>query len=179
MSIYLSDRVFAQPFFNRYHLANKQDWHTFEFSSKDQRLKHQDLYDFWLRSEGFWFSKLAKITIQLIEPSVFVDLAHSHQLQDPEFGIRINWEYSHQQTPGQMIWCVDAAHPSLVFTNQSISPGSLPSVYQYRMLSDNSLVTTDGHAEETNWLKQDHRRLREIRRAGKLIRRIWENKLNT
>lgn len=76
-----------------------------------------------------------------------------------------------------MSWCVDANQPGLVFTDRGLSSHSPPQIFNYQMVDDNQLVMAAGKYEETILLEGDNRRLREQRFKGKLIRRLWENKL--
>jgi hypothetical protein len=143
----------------------------------ERSFKHQKLYDFWSRSEGLWHSKLVKIAIKILTASDLLTVSQLHQLTQPEFGIRMSWEYNISQETGQMLWCVDASSPNAVFTNRGLNPNTQPSVYQYQLLSNDILITIDGKAEETNVLEPgNNRRLRELRLDGKLIRRHWESK---
>lgn len=77
-----------------------------------------------------------------------------------------------------MSWCVDAEQPHLVFTNKSLTDDGPPKVFNYQMLSANKLIITDGKYEEIFLLKSNSHRLRELRYEGKLIRRLWEQKVS-
>jgi hypothetical protein len=152
-------------------------WLLPERMTVGQSFKHQELYDFWSRSEGLWHSKLVKVAIKILTPPDLLAITQLHLLEQPEFGIRMSWEYNTSSGSGQMLWCVDAKCPNLVFTDKGISPNTQPSMYHYQLLSSDILITIDGKAEETNVLEQNNnRRLRELRYDGKLIRRHWENK---
>jgi hypothetical protein len=144
-----------------------------------QRFQHQKLYDFWSRSEGLWSSKLVNITIDLLDPHDLLTVTCLHQLQQPEFGVKLSWKRNLDGTSGQMLWCVDANSPNRVFTDQGITSDGQPRVYHYDFLGDKSLVTRDGKAEETNRFESNYQRLRELRYDGKLIRRHWESKLGS
>lgn len=143
---------------------------------RNQRFKHYSLYRFWLRSEGLWISKLVKITVRLLRKEELLALAHIHQLDKAEFGIKLSWEYNTKEELWHMSWCVDAARPGLVFTDKFLSNDSLPQLLNYQMIDDNTLVMTEGKYEEIFLLKGDNQRLRELRNEGKLLRRLWEYK---
>ncbi len=166
------DRDWNQPGWNSY-----SAWLSSESLLAGHSCKHQKLYDFWFRSEGLWLSKLVKVSINFLSPPDLLSVTQLHQLQQPEFGIRMSWEHHTSEASGQMLWCVDGNHPNSIFTNKGINPNSQSSVYQYHLLSDDILITIDGKAEETNFLEPNNtRRLRELRYDGKLIRRHWEDK---
>jgi hypothetical protein len=143
---------------------------------RNQLFKHQQLYGFWSRSEGLWHSKMVNISIRILTAPELLTVAQIHHLESPEFGIKMSWEHNTNHESGQMLWCVDADHPGAVFTDKGIQSDD-PSVYHYQLVSQDILITIDGKAEETNILEPlNHRRLRELRYNGKLIRRHWENK---
>ena len=75
-----------------------------------------------------------------------------------------------------MSWCVDGKHLGLVFTDKGLSNDTPPQILDYQM-KDNKMVITTGKYEESFLLDGDIRRLRELRYDGKLVRRLWENKL--
>ncbi len=167
-----SDRDWNQPGWHINHA-----WLASEGLLAGQSFQHQKLYDFWSRSEGLWLSKLVKVSINFLPPPDLLTVTQLHQLQQPEFGIRMSWEHNTSESSGQMLWCVDANLPHSVFTTNGINPDSQPSVYHYHLLSDDILITIDGKAEETNLLEPNNtRRLRELRYDGRLIRRHWEDK---
>lgn len=140
--------------------------------------EHDRLYQFWLRSQGLWMSKLAKVTLCLLEEWELAALSHLHVLDRAEFGIKLAWEYQRKAESGQMCWFVDAAQPGLVFTNKSVQADSLPAIYDYHMVGDRMLVTATGELEERTVLEGDCQRLRELRCDGTLVRRHWEHKFN-
>jgi hypothetical protein len=144
-----------------------------------QRFQHQKLYNFWLRSEGLWSSKLVSITINLLDPQDLLAVTRLHQLKQPEFGVKLSWKRNPDGRSGQMLWCVDAHWPNMVFTNQGVTSDHQPHTYDYALLGDSSLVTRAGNAEETNRFESNDHRLRELRYEGKLIRRHWERKLGS
>ena len=144
--------------------------------SINSSFRHGDLYQFWLRSQGLWLSKLAKVTLRLLDERELQTFQHIHLLEQPEFGIRMAWEYQTKSEVGQMMWCVDAAQSSLVFANQGIADHSPPAIYRYRMKGDRTLITTNGEIEEFTALESDSCRLRELRTGGKLVKRLWENR---
>jgi hypothetical protein len=138
---------------------------------------HQVLYDFWCRSQSVWLCKLVKVTISFLNNQELSELSQTHQLKDVEFGVKLSWEYCTKQGSGYMSWCVNAHQPGLVFTNKGLSDDSPPQIYQYKMIDDNTLVMSVGKYEETIRLESANRRLREQRYDRKLIRRVWENKI--
>jgi hypothetical protein len=140
--------------------------------------EHERLYRFWSRSQGLWMSKLAKVTLCLLDEGELATLSHIHVLEQPEFGIKLAWEYQLKAESGQMTWFVDAAQPGLVFTNKSVKEDSLPAIYNYQMMGDRMLVTATGELEERTLLEGDRQRIRELRCDGKLVRRHWEHKFN-
>lgn len=140
--------------------------------------KHDRLYQFWLRSQGLWLSKLTKVTLSFLGDLELQAFKHIHSLAHPEFGIRMAWEYQIKAETGQMSWCVDAAQPGLVFTSKRVTAHSLPAIYDYQMLGDHILVTATDQMEERTVLEGDHQRLRELRYQDKLVRRHWEHKFN-
>jgi hypothetical protein len=115
-----------------------------------------------------------KVTLRLLDDPELQMFQRIHALEEPEFGVKMAWEYQTKSEGGQMMWCVDANHPGLVFTNQGITDESPPTIYQYQMVGDRTLVTTQGEIEERTALDGDSRRLRELRAEGKLVKRLWE-----
>jgi hypothetical protein len=145
--------------------------------SQPPPFKHQALYNFWLRSNGLWHSKLVKVVIKLLTTPELTSITELHHLEAPEFGIRMSWEYNSKDGSGQMLWAVDANYSDTIFTTQGIPSDQQPSIYHYQLLSNDILLTIAGKAEETNILESSNdRRLRELRYDGKLIRRHWESK---
>jgi hypothetical protein len=140
--------------------------------------EHNRLYQFWSRSQGLWMSKLAKVTLCLLDERELQALSHTHLLEQPEFGIKLAWEYQLKAESGQMNWFVDAAQPGLVFTNKSVQEHSPPAIYDYQMVEDHILVTATGELEERTVLEGERQRLRELRCDGTLVRRHWEHKFN-
>ncbi|MBD1808357.1 hypothetical protein H6F98_23295 [Microcoleus sp. FACHB-SPT15] len=138
---------------------------------------HHDLYDFWFRSRGVWVSKLVKVTVGLLDEQELLAISQIHQLSEAEFGVKMAWNYVTKDESGQMSWCVDANQPNLVFTNKSLT-GDTPRILDYQMIGVNKLVIKFGKLEETFYLENDNKRLRELRQEGKLIRRLWEEKLS-
>ncbi len=147
-------------------------------STIDRPFKHCNLYQFWWRSQGLWLSKLAKVTLRFLDEQELQTFQPIHRLEQPEFGVRMAWEYQTKSEVGQMMWCVDAAHPSLVFANQGITGDSPPAIYHYQMVDELTLVTTNGEIEERTALESDSCRLRELRTGGKLVKRLWENRFS-
>jgi hypothetical protein len=143
-----------------------------------ESFEHDLLYQFWSRSQGLWMSKLAKLTLCLLDEQELAALSQIHLLEQPEFGIKLAWEYQRKAESGQMTWFVDAAQPGLVFTNKSVQADSLPAIYDYQMVDDHILVTATGELEERTVLEGDRQRLRELRCDGTLVRRHWEHKFN-
>ena len=142
----------------------------------NQQFKHDKLYNFWHRSEGIWFSKLAKVAIRLLNEQELEAISQIHHLEQAEFGIRLSWEYYTKDESGYTSWCVDADRPGLIFTDRGVASFCQPSIYNYRMVDDNTLVTSVDKFEETTCLEGDSHRLRERRYEGRLITHFWENK---
>jgi hypothetical protein len=145
------------------------------FPDKSSASIHDNLYQFWRRSEGIWFSKLVNVTIRLLPQTELLAISQRHLLEQPEFGVRMSWEYNTKPQSGQMIWCVDTAYPGLLFADRSMLDNS-PQIFDYQMTGDQHLVITADKYCETFLLDGNHRRLRELRVEGKLIRRLWEHK---
>jgi len=145
------------------------------FPAKSPESIHDNLHQFWRRSEGIWFSKLVNVTVRLLPHTELLAISQKHLLEQPEFGVRMSWEYNTKQQSGQMFWCVDTAYPGLIFADRSMLE-NIPQIFDYQMLSDRHLVITADKYSETFLLDSDRRRLRELRVEGKLIRRLWENK---
>lgn len=145
-------------------------------ATHSQQVKHDNLYSFWFRSKGLWFSKLVKLTVRLLSVQELLTISKIHHLDQAEFGVKMSWEHNIKEDSGHVSWCVDANQPGLVFTNKGLLSDSLPQIFDYEMVDDNQLVMTAGNYEETILLEGDIRRLRELRFEGKLIRRLWENK---
>ncbi len=139
--------------------------------------QHDTLQQFWLRSQGIWFSKLAKVVVKLLDSKELIPICQLHQLDQVEFGIRMSWEYYTQQGADQMLWCVSSQQPNLIFTDK-IPGEDRPQVLHYQMSNPNHLVMSVRAFEETIVLENDARRSRELRHAGKLARRLWEHKFN-
>jgi len=148
---------------------------AYSLNSTKNRYQHYKLYDFWFRSEGIWFSKLVKVAVRFLDAQEVLIISQIHELEQPEFGIRMSWEYNTKAESGQMYWCVDANQKGRIFIDKSLSDNN-PQIAYYQLIDDNKLVTTVGKYEETFFLKGDSRRLRELRYDGKLVRRLWENK---
>jgi hypothetical protein len=145
--------------------------------SQPPPFKHQALYDFWLRSNGLWHSKLVKVVIKLLTAPELISITQLHHLEEPEFGIRMSWEYNTKDSSGQTLWAVDANCLDRIFTDQGVPSDQQPTIYHYQLLSHDILLTIAGKAEETNILESsNNHRLRELRYDGKLIRRHWESK---
>jgi hypothetical protein len=147
-------------------------------SSINPPFRHSTLHQFWQRSQGIWLSKWVKVTLRLLDAQELQIFQQIHTLEHPEFGVKMAWEYQTKPEGGQMMWCVDAKQPSLVFTDHGITDGSPPAIYQYQMVGDRTLVTTIDEIEERTDLEGDSRRLRELRTAGKLVKRLWEIKFS-
>lgn len=140
-------------------------------------LVHQSLYKFWRRSQSLWSCKLVQVAVRFLNTSELSIMQQLHQLKQVEFGVYLDWKYLTRDKSGQMSWCVSSDYAGVVFTNQGLLANS-PQVYQYRMLEDdNTLVMAVDQYEETIRLETDYRRLREHRYDGKLIRRVWEHKV--
>ncbi len=144
----------------------------------DRSFKHCNLYQFWWRSQGLWLSKLAKVTLRFLDEQELQTFQQIHALEQPEFGVRMAWEYQTKSDVGQTVWCVDAAQSCLVFTNQGITDNSPPAIYHYQMIGDRTLATTNGEIEERTALDGDSRRLRELRTGGNLVKHLWENRFS-
>jgi hypothetical protein len=138
---------------------------------------HNELYKFWLPSTGVWDSHLLTLTVKWLHEEELLLIGKIHHLHQAEFGVKMSWEYKKKSESGHMSWCVDAARPNLVFTNKSLAPESSPRIFNYQLLAANKLVMSIGKYEETVMLESDRRRLREQRYDGKLIRRLWEEKV--
>lgn len=138
---------------------------------------HNELYKFWLPSIGVWDSHLLTLTVKWLDEEELLLISKIHHLHQAEFGVKMSWEYKKKSDSGHMSWCVDAARPNLVFTNKSLAPESSPRIFNYQLLAANKLVMSVGKYEETVMLESDRRRLREQRYDGKLIRRLWEEKV--
>jgi hypothetical protein len=148
------------------------------YPSLNQSSQHDCLYQFWLRSQGLWLSKLTKVTLSFLGELELQAFKQIHSLVQPEFGIRMAWEYQIKAETGQMAWCVDAMQPGVVFTNKSVTAHSLPAVYDYEMMGNHILITAADGMEERTVLEGDYQRLRELRYQDKLVRRHWENKFS-
>jgi hypothetical protein len=138
---------------------------------------HNELYKFWLPSIGVWDSHFLTLTVKWLDEEELLLIGKIHHLYQAEFGVKMSWEYKKKSDSGHMSWCVDAARPNLVFTNKSLAPESSPRIFNYQLLAANKLVMSVGKYEETVMLESDRRRLREQRYDGKLIRRLWEEKV--
>ncbi len=145
------------------------------FPDKSLATIHDKLHQFWRRSEGIWFSKLVNLTVRLLPQAELLAISQRHLLEQPEFGVRISWEYNTKQQSGQMLWCVDTDYRDLIFSDRSMLNDS-PQIFDYQMINEQHLVITADKYSETFLLDGDRRRLRELRVEGKLIRRLWENK---
>jgi hypothetical protein len=140
-------------------------------------LTHQSLYHFWYRSQSLWSCKLAQVSVRFLNAAELAEVGQLHQLDQIEFGVHLSWQYSTRDKSGQMAWCVNTAHPNLIFTNKDVLDQCSPQIYQYRIVDDDTLVMSIDQYEETIRLETDDRRLREHRYAGKLTRRVWEHKI--
>jgi hypothetical protein len=161
-------------------ILNKAQFHVTEnpceLTQLTENLKHYNLYDFWLRSQGIWFSKLVKVAVKVFSKKENIQISQIHHLAQVEFGVSMSWEYYTKPELGHMSWCVDSNQSNLIFTDQSISSDTSPQIFNYQMVNDNKLIVTNGKYEEMFVLDSNSRRLRELKCEGKLIRRIWENK---
>jgi hypothetical protein len=146
--------------------------------STNSSFRHRNLHQFWWRSQGLWLSKLAKVTLRLLDERELQTLQKVHALERPEFGIKMAWEYQTKSEAGQMLWCVDAAQSSLMFTSRGMTDDSSPTVYHYQMIDDHTLITTMSEIEERTVLEGNSRRLRELRSEDRLVRRLWENRFS-
>ena len=141
-------------------------------------LIHDNLYHFWFRSVGSWDSLLVKVAASWLSEQELLSLSQIHHLSQPEFGVKVSWEYKKKSEEGNMSWCVDANHPNLIFTNKTLKHNSPPSILNYQLPDANKLVITVDDLEETFMLASSTRRLRELRYQGKLLRRLWEQKVS-
>ncbi len=139
-------------------------------------ITHNNLYNFWVRSKGAWVSKLVNVVVSLLDEKELLAISQIHLLDQVEFGVTMSWKYNTKEESGHMSWCVDSKQPGLVFTNKSLATDT-PRILNYQMVNDNKLIITFGKLEETFFLESDRRRLRELRYEGKLVRRLWENKV--
>ena len=139
---------------------------------------HYQLYDYWLRSTGVWVSPLLMLNVDWLSESEILAIAQTHDLERVEFGIKMSWEYRKKPESGYMSWCVDTQHPNVVFTDKSLSRNSAPSIFNYQMQDADRLIMSVGKYEETIMLESCCRRLREQRYEGKLMRRLWEKKVD-
>jgi hypothetical protein len=139
---------------------------------------HYQLYDYWLRSTGIWVSPLLTLNVDWLNESEISAIAQIHALERVEFGIKMSWEYRKKLDSDYMSWCVDTKHPNVVFTDKSISHNSAHSIFSYQMRDPNRLVMSVGKYEETIVLESYNKRLREHRYEGKLMRRLWETKVD-
>ncbi|MBD2101499.1 hypothetical protein [Leptolyngbya sp. FACHB-261] len=140
-------------------------------------LNHQELYEFWCRSMGTWTSPLLTLQLRWLDNPELLPISEAHHLSEPEFGISMSWTYNKKAEAGHMAWIADASHPNAVFTDKSIWEDTPPSVFNYQLFAAKRLVMTTGEYEETVFLQSDSRRLREQRYGGKLMRRLWEDKV--
>lgn len=138
---------------------------------------HNELYKFWFPSTGVWDSPLLTLTVKWLDEEELLLIGKIHNLHQSEFGVKMSWEYKKKSDSGHMSWCVDTAYPNLVFTNKSLAPESRPNIFNYQLLAANKLLMSVGKYEETVMLESETRRLREQRYDGKLIRRLWEEKV--
>ena len=138
---------------------------------------HKDLYNFWLCSTGVWDSLLVTVTVNLLDKQELISISQIHHLDRVEFGVKMSWDYKKKPESGTMSWCVNANQPNLVFTNKGLTTET-PCVLNYQLLAANKLAITVGKLEETFFLASHKRRLRELRYEGKLVRRLWENKVS-
>lgn len=145
-------------------------------SSSNQRFQHEQLHNFWVRSEGIWFSQLAKVTVKLLDEQELLAISQIFLLTQAEFGVRINWEFNTKAESGSMAWCVDASKPSLLFTDETLPYEHLPQIFSYRLINDNQLAIATGESEEIYWLDGNSRRRRELRYQNQLVSRVWESK---
>ena len=141
-------------------------------------LIHDNLYHFWFRSLGVWDSLLVKVTTSWVSDQELLSLCKTYNLTQPEFGVHVSWEYKKKLESGNMSWCVDTNHPNLIFANKTLKHDSPPSILNYQLLDANKLVIKVAQLEETFVLASDKRRLRELRYQGKLLRRLWEEKVS-
>lgn len=141
-------------------------------------LIHDNLYHFWFRSIGEWNSLLVKVTTSWLTEQELLSLCQIHNLTQPEFGVNVSWEYKKKLESGNMSWCVDTKQPNLIFANKTLKHDSPPSILNYHLPDTNKLVITVDQLEETFVLASDKRRLRELRYQGKLLRRLWEEKVS-
>jgi hypothetical protein len=140
-------------------------------------LTHSQLYNFWLRSQGMWVSRLVTVSVNWLDNQELAAISQIHYLSATEFGVKMSWQYNKKSDSGNMCWCVDTDQPQLVFTNKSLTANSPPRIFDYRMLAENKLIITAGKYEEMFLLETDNHRLRELRIEGKLIRRLKEQKV--
>lgn len=157
-------------------IQDKSSSQILQDSSSNQRFKHEQLYNFWTRSEGIWFSQLVKVTVKLLDEPELLAISEIYLLTQAEFGVRTNWEFNTKAESGSMTWCVDASQPSLLFTNEKLPHEHLPQIFSYRLVNDNQLAIAGDDSEEIYWLDGNNRRRRELRYQNQLVSRVWETK---
>ncbi len=150
----------------------------FTVSSVEWPYSQASLHRFWGRSQGLWLSKLAKVSLRLLEEQELQGLQQIHSLEHPAFGIRMAWEYQMKPEVGQMMWCVDATQPHVIFADRNMADSTSLAVYRYEMVEDQTLITTNGENEERTVLEGDSRRVRELRASGRLVKRLWESRFS-
>jgi hypothetical protein len=64
--------------------------------------KHDRLFQFWSRSQGLWLSKLTKVTLRLLDEQELQAFSQTQPLAQPEFGVKMAWEYQTKADVGQM-----------------------------------------------------------------------------
>jgi hypothetical protein len=144
----------------------------------EQPFVHDALYQYWFRSQGIWFSKLVKVAVRFLNAHELLNVGQLHGLNDTiEFGVRMQWEYYTKDECGHMSWCVDATHPNIMFSDRSVISHE-PQVLHYTMPHPDELKITLDDLEERFCLQSNRHQLRELRRNGRLLRRLWEHKFS-
>jgi hypothetical protein len=145
---------------------------------------HEDIYDFWFRSIGVWQSQLSVLTVDWLDKRELSEVSNIHHLSKADFGIKMNWNYKHRKEDGCIFWSVSREYKNLIFPSQSFRDNMPLCTYQCRVIGKskisftiNAVDTVDTY-EETIFLKNNECRTRELRLAGRLIRRLRENRLN-
>lgn len=137
---------------------------------------HDNFYQFWQKSQGVWTSPLVTVTVNWLDRQGLLSLGQMHQIQ-LEFGVNMMWKYHKKSDSGSMAWGVDTNYSNLVFTDKNPGQDGGVSINSYEFVAANKLVMAHAQYEETFYLASDNRRLRELRIDGKLVRRLWEDKV--
>lgn len=139
---------------------------------------HDKIHEFWSKSIGSWQSKLAVLTVDWLDNQELLLISKIHDLAKTDFGIKMSWKYKNKNESGYAFWGIERGYSNSIFSSTDFKDNDMSRVLTYQMINLDKLVTISGEYEERFFLETEKKRLRELRYAGRLIRRIKEERVD-